>query len=194
MSKPWKPGRETVALPSEPRPSRIRRDPVRLDAKAVKPPPTREREIWTAIAGVVLIAAGCTALIVGVSAVTSSDSSAAAAPSAADQFTFCRTGAEPNCVIDGDTAVIAGERLEIAGMDAPEVRGAGCPAESRRGIQAAVRLRELLNGGTVAVTGTERGADGRLLRKVEVDARSVGLTMTAAGLARDYGGGLKSWC
>ena len=95
---------------------------------------------------------------------------------------------------DGDTANIDGERLEIAGMDAPEVRGAACPDERSRGIDAAVRLRDLLNSGEVKLLATQRAHDGRMLTKVEVDGRDVGAAMVAAGVAREYGGGPRSWC
>ena len=194
MSKPWKPGRETVALPSEPRPSRIRRDPARIGATAVKPPPSREREMWAAVAGVAVIAAGCAALVVGISQVTSSGKAEAVASEAAPRFSHCRTNAASDCVLDGDTIFIAGQRVEIAGVDAPDVHGSRCPEESRRGIQAAVRLRDLLNRGTVAITASERAADGRIARRVEADGRDVALTLVAGGFARTPGAGPRSWC
>ena len=186
--------KESVALPAEPRVSRIRRDPVRLEAKAVKAQPSREREIWTAAAGVVAIAACCTALVVGVSQVTSTGSSAAAAKPAGPRFGYCQTARDPDCVEDGDSFVMNGERIEIAGIDAAEIGGSDCVDEKRRGIEAAVRLRELLNGGTVAVTGAERAPDGRVASKVEVEGRDVGVTMLAGGFAREYRDGPRSWC
>ena len=82
---------------------------------------------------------------------------------------------------DGDTINLNGERVEIAGMDAPEIRGAACTEESRRGITAAVRLREILNSGEVKVTGTERGADGRLLTRLDAGGRDVATAMIAPG-------------
>ena len=187
--------KESVALPSEPRPSRIRRDPVRLEVKIEPKPRSREREIWTAVAGVALVAAGCTALVVGVSQVTSADGSgAAAATPALPRFDHCQTARDTDCVFDGDSFVMDGQAVEIAGIDAPEIRGARCPGEARRGIQAAVRLRDLLNRGTLDVAAPARSADGRVTRKVEVNGRDVALTMTAAGVAREYRDGPRSWC
>jgi endonuclease YncB( thermonuclease family) len=193
VSKPWTSGKATVALPAEPRPSRIRRDPPPAPT-VVKPRPSRQREMALAAAGVALIAAACAGLIVGISEVTSVQSPAAAAASrSAERFRYCRSGGGPDCVVDGDTLKIGGERFQLAGMDAPEVAGR-CREESRRGVQAAVRLHELLNGGTVAVANAERGADGTVARRVEVDGRDVALTMIAGGLARQPADGPQDWC
>lgn len=188
--------KESVALPSEPRPSRIRRDPARIEVKVEPKPRSREQEIWTAIAGVALVAVGCTALVVGVSQVTSADGSAAAAAAAppVPRFGHCQSARDPDCVIDGDSFVIDGQPAEIAGIDAPEIRGARCREEARRGIEAAVRLRDLLNRGTLDVARAARGPDGRVTRKVEVNGRDVALTMVAAGVAREYRDGPWDWC
>ncbi len=59
--------RETVQL----RPSRIRREPVAVQAeKKVNPYPT-ERETWIVVIGVILFAIAIAALTVGISDVTS---------------------------------------------------------------------------------------------------------------------------
>ena len=192
MSRQFK--RETVAL--TPAPSRIRRDPVQLQPQVPVVPRkarlrTREEELWFGAAGIVVLASACAALIVGISAITRSDGAAAPVP---ERFSHCYSGKRLNCVWDGDSATIDGQRVEIAGMDAPEVRGAACPDERRRGIDAAVRLRDLLNSGDVKLLGAQRAQDGRLLRKVEVDGRDVGAAMVASGVAREYGGGPRSWC
>jgi endonuclease YncB( thermonuclease family) len=203
VSKHWKPRRPTVELrPSgigrQPaRPSRIRRDPVRLE-KAVEPQPdSPEREMWGGIAGVVLFALIGAALIVGIAVITSHRNTAAAAE-AVPQFGHCYNHSGPNCVVDGDTIRVAGESIEIAGMDAPEIRAAQCPEEADRGVDAAVRLVALLNSGKVTIAAPERQADGQLLRKVEVGRRDVGRAMVRAGVARVYAGeGVserRGWC
>ena len=191
MSKPWKPGKETVPL----RPSRIRRDPLRPDKldKVEAKPWSREREMWGAFAGVVLIAAACAALMVGVSQVTNSGNRAEAA-SAAPQFDHCLNANQPDCILDGDTFFIGGERVEIAGIDAPEIRSSGCPEESRRGIQAAVRLKNLLNRGPVTLANARRDADGQLVREVDVQGIDVGTAMVAGGFARSAASAPGSWC
>lgn len=71
MSKQWKPGRHTVELQGEARPSRIRRDPVPArEPTAVRAYPS-EREIWTVVIGVVCFAVAIAIIIVGVSDYTS---------------------------------------------------------------------------------------------------------------------------
>ena len=191
MGKPWKPGKATVALPSEPRPSRIRRDPRRVETRVEPKPRSREREMWSAVLGVAVVAACCAALVIGVSQVTSSDPAAArAAKNTAPRFGYCRTARGPNCVEDGDTFFLAGERIEIAGIDAPELHPSRCPEEARRGIAAAVRLRELLNRAPprLMVYG------GRPQHKVEVNGVDVGAALVAGGFARELYDAPRSWC
>ena len=182
-----KPKRATVEL----RPSRIRRDPVLLQSAVEPKPLSPEREAWATAAGVVLFAFAAAALAVGFGEITGHGSDAA--PARAERFGQCYNNARSDCVIDGDTLYIGGQRLEIAGMDAPEIRGSRCPAETNRGIQAAVRLAALLNSGAVTIGGVERQADGQLLRRIAVDGRDVGKAMVGAGVARRYGSGL-DWC
>lgn len=199
MSKHWKPGGETALV----RPSRIRRDSVPLPGSRIRrapppvqkkvEPPSEEREIWTGIAGVLLICAAIAALTVGVSVATIIRGDPNAAARAA-RFGQCYNAPGPNCVLDGDTIEFAGQRLEIAGIVTPKIDGAGCPRERERGIDAAVRLADLLNRGTVATAGDERESDGTMRTKVEVDGFDVGVAMVNAGVARNSGDGPGSWC
>ena len=192
MSKQWKPGRQTVALQQAP--SKVRRAPVRIQPQVPvtkAPPRTREQELLAGAIGIVVLAAAFFALIMGTSAITELSGPPAVPP---PRFNHCYNGGGPNCVWDGDTINLDGEQIEIAGMDAPEIRGAACTDESRLGITAAVRLRDLLNRGEVKVTGTERGINGRLLTKLEAGGRDVATAMLAQGAARPYAGGPRSWC
>lgn len=185
MTKAFKPGRQAVEL----RPSRIRRDPVRIDTK-VKPE-SPEREVRTVVIGVVLFGAAIAAAIVGISDVTNGN---AREPVRSGQFGHCYNQAGADCVVDGDTIYLAGARVEIAGLDAPRIQGARCERERDRGIEAAGRLLELLNSGQVSVAGGETGADGQLLSKIAVDGRDIGAAMVSAGVAREEGGGQSGWC
>jgi endonuclease YncB( thermonuclease family) len=186
VSKLFRPGRETVEL----RPSRIRREPVRLAEKVE--PASREREIAGGIAGVLLFAIALAVAIVGVSIATifHDDPGAAAR---ADEFGQCYNGGL-NCVLDGGTIHVAGETVAIAGIAAPAIRGAQCDHERSRGIDAAVRLAALLNGGTVTMSAPFPDQNGRDVRKVLVSGRDVGQTMISAGLARPDNGGRPNWC
>ena len=197
MSKPWKPGKSIVALPAEPRPSRIRREPPRTEAKAVRAPPSREREMWMGIAGVLLITACSAALIVGFSEVTSHRAAVEAERAAnGEAFGYCHKSGDADCVFDGDTLFLGGEKIGIAGIDAPELHPARCAEEARQGAQAAVRLHDLVNRGPLTLTadGAERDADGRLMRKLDVGGVDIGAALIASGVARELGDGRRSWC
>jgi endonuclease YncB( thermonuclease family) len=111
-------------------------------------------------------------------------------------FGFCHTGGGTNCVVDGDTIRLAGEKIRVADIDAPETHDPRCAAEQQLGNQATRRLQQLLNGGSVSLQATDRDEDryGRKLRIVLVDGRSVGEMLVGEGLARSYGNGRRPWC
>ena len=111
-------------------------------------------------------------------------------------FSLCFTGGGYNCVVDGDTIWMKGEKIRIADIDAPETHDPRCASEKELGDQATLRLQQLLNNGAASLQPIDRDRDryGRLLRLVLVDGESVGDTLVAEGLARWYGGGRKPWC
>jgi len=186
VSKPLKLTKQTVEL----RPSRIRREPVPVQ-KAPEPP-SPQREVLGGIAGVTLFAVALAVLILGFSIATifHDDPNAAAREA---QFNQCYDAEGSNCVLDGDTAYVAGQKIEIAGLAAPKIEGAQCDDERTRGIAAAVRLASILNSGKVSVGPTVREPDGQLRTKIEVDGNDVGTAMVNAGVAREYGN-TNGWC
>lgn len=111
-------------------------------------------------------------------------------------FGFCHTGGGVNCVVDGDTIWLGGEKIRVADIDAPETHDARCASEQALGDQATRRLRQLLGGGAVTLRRIDRDRDqyGRKLRIVLVDGRSVGEALVDEGLARRYAGGRRPWC
>ena len=113
-----------------------------------------------------------------------------------EEFGFCHSGGGVNCVVDGDTLYLRGQKIRIAGIDAPETHDFDCPLEQALGNRATGRLQELLNGGSLTLASIERDRDryGRLLRDVSVDGRDVGDTLIAEGLARPYRGRKEDWC
>lgn len=194
MTKQWNPRRETVAL----RPSRIRRDPVRLDTpKTIVPTKrSRERDIWAAMFGVALFALSVATIVVGVSVATGKRDLTPVAEAAPLRFDYCRGNQPVDCVVDGDSFYLGAEKIAIAGIDAPEAHTPGCSREARLGVDSAVRLRRMLNDGAVTLEGTPwgRDKDGAALRRVRVNGVDVGQVMIAAGLARSLAGGTRSWC
>ena len=98
-------------------------------------------------------------------------------------------------VIDGDTFDYAGERIRIADIDTPELRGR-CPEEGRLARAAAERLEVLLGAGPFELKRLGRDQDryGRKLRVVVRGGRSLGDTLVAEGLARTWTGRRQPWC
>ena len=111
-------------------------------------------------------------------------------------FGSCHVGGGENCVVDGDTLWIDGVKVRVADIDAPETHDYKCASEKALGDRATVRLRQLVNSGTVTLGRIDRDEDryGRKLRIVMVDGESVGDTLVGEGLARWYGSGRKPWC
>jgi micrococcal nuclease len=98
-------------------------------------------------------------------------------------------------VIDGDTFSYRGQRVRIAGIDAPETHPPRCIEEARLGLAATQRLKQLLGSGTVTVSGADHDQYGRALRSVQVNGQDVGKAMTSAGMARSYDGKKRRpWC
>jgi micrococcal nuclease len=149
---------------------------------------------------VVLAAAACAGLAVGLGHVAppreSLQADASASAPATASFSYCQWGGGSNCVVDGDTFWIGGEKVRIAGIDAPETHPSRCDYEARLGNAATERLHDLLNSGAVTMTSIDRDRDvyGRLLRNVAVNGEDVGEAMISAGVAREYGSGRRSWC
>lgn len=113
------------------------------------------------------------------------------------RFSFCHSGGGTDCVVDGDTFRMGGEKIRIADIDTPETHPARCDREAELGAAATRRLHALLNSGAVSLETAGRDADryGRKLRLVSVDGRGVGETLVAEGLARRYAGGYREgWC
>jgi micrococcal nuclease len=111
-------------------------------------------------------------------------------------FGYCFRGGGSNCVVDGDTFWIGGDKVRIAGIDAPETHPPRCAYEARLGEQATEKLHALLNSGAVTMTRIDRDRDvyGRMLRNVQVNGADVGEAMVGAGVAREYRGGRRPWC
>lgn len=119
-----------------------------------------------------------------------------AASTATIDFAICGSGPRVNCVVDGDTFWMGGQKIRILDIDTAELSPSRCAEEERLGQAAKHRLHELLNGGrvTLETSGRDRDRYGRLLRRTYVDGRSVGTVLIGEGLARPYGGGRRSWC
>ena len=91
-------------------------------------------------------------------------------------------------VTDGDTFRLeSGERIRIAGIDAPEVHAdqAKCALEIRLGLAASVVARRLLDRRLVAFDRVGRSYN-RTVARVRVDGRDLAATLVAEGAARPW--------
>lgn len=113
-----------------------------------------------------------------------------------ENFRLCHVGGGTNCVVDGDTIYLHGQKIRIAGIDAPETHDYKCRSEKALGDRATRRLRQLLNSGSVSLSSIDRDEDvyGRKLRNVAVNGADVGDALVNEGLARPYRGSKMGWC
>lgn len=111
-------------------------------------------------------------------------------------FSLCGSAKRINCVVDGDTFWLAGEKIRIADIDTPELSPPRCKREEELGLRAKKQLQALLNGGSFELVAGGRDQDryGRQLRTVMRDGQSIGDMLVARGLARHWDGGRHGWC
>jgi micrococcal nuclease len=89
-------------------------------------------------------------------------------------------------VIDGDTIRLEdGSTVRVLGLDAPETRHPDLRGPQPFGVEAAERLRELVQGRTVRLERdiSDRDHYGRLLRHVWIDRSLVAEVLVREGLA-----------
>ena len=121
----------------------------------------------------------------------------AAPPSQPDRFRKCSSGVRYNCVVDGDTLWIKGQKIRVADIDAPEISTPKCSSELALGNRATERLIELVNAGPFqlqAWPGRDTDRYGRKLRVLVRDGRSLGDRLVSEGLARTWSGRREPWC
>lgn len=112
-------------------------------------------------------------------------------------FTMCADQIQRNCVIDGDTFRLDGERVRIEDIDAPEIFSPKCTRERSIGIQAKQELLALLNDGRFTLAryqDDERDVYGRKLWAVERGGQSIGAALVEKGLARRWSEPERDWC
>ncbi|HEX7854647.1 MAG TPA: thermonuclease family protein [Sphingobium sp.] len=101
-------------------------------------------------------------------------------------------------VTDGDTVRLAsGERIRIAGIDAPESRpeNAKCARELARGQAATHAAIPLLKGRTVTIDRVGKSYQ-RAVARLDLDGTDVGRLLIAEGIARPWPRGKPKpdWC
>ena len=76
---------------------------------------------------------------------------AGAVQSIVGKFALCSVAFGRDCVIDGDTIQVNGERVRMVDYDTPEISEPHCASEFALGQKAKFRLLELLNTGRVEI-------------------------------------------
>jgi micrococcal nuclease len=121
------------------------------------------------------------------------------------RFPLCADpGFAAACVVDGDTFQLPGpdrkarRTVRIAGIDAPELRGA-CPAETAAAARATRALQGWLNAGPFlleAATTVPRDQYGReLQRPIRANGDELARHMIRTGHAREFlSGRRQGWC
>lgn len=111
-------------------------------------------------------------------------------------FAQCSGSARTNCVIDGDTFWLNGQKIRIADINTPEVSDPQCAEEARLGNEATRSLITLLNDGGFSLETVDRDEDsyGRKLRIVTRAGDSLGDELVDQGLAERWKGYRGSWC
>lgn len=128
------------------------------------------------------------ALAASISVGLGTASPAADAPTPGIAFELCPPAtpvAEAlTCIVDGDSFRLGGERIELAGIDAPEIDGAECLAELALGVRATEFLAALLNTRAWVMRRVTLDAEGRTVARVHFGATTAGELLVSAGLAR----------
>ena len=109
---------------------------------------------------------------------------------------LCGKRSRANCVVDGDTLWIGGEKIRVADINTPETAQPGCAHEKRLGEKAKQRLVALVNQGPFELKREGRDEDryGRKLRVLVRGGKSLGMRLVAEGLAEPWTGRRRDWC
>ncbi len=98
-----------------------------------------------------------------------------------------------NCVVDGDTIWLNGEKIRFSTFNTPEVAGK-CKREIELADQATRKLSAILSSNRFIVQRQGLDRYERRLAVVRVAGRDVADLMIAAGLAHEWQGFRQSWC
>ena len=96
--------------------------------------------------------------------------------------------ARVTCVVDGDTVWIAGEKIRLLDIDAPEMRG-DCARERRLAIAARDRLVAVLNARPFTIQREGKDRYGRTLARLG----DAGAVLLREGLAHRWPD-REGWC
>ncbi len=93
-------------------------------------------------------------------------------------------------IIDGDSLVLAGVRIRLKGIDAPEI-GQSCTGMDGAfecGREARIRLRKFVGVSQISCQGWQYDKYQRLLAECKTGSKNLNREMAASGWAVAYGG------
>lgn len=110
-------------------------------------------------------------------------------------FAFCGRSGLNNCVADGNTFWMKGVKMQLAGIDVPQIDRARCMEERQRGFIAKVRLRDMLNAGTFDVaSSSDAGGQATERKRLSRSGVSFADQLVREGLAHPVSAKNQSWC
>jgi len=110
-------------------------------------------------------------------------------------FAFCGRSGLNNCVADGNTFWMKGVKMQLAGIEVPQIDRARCMEERQRGFVAKVRLRDMLNAGAFDVASSG-AAGGQATERKRLSRSGVSFAdqLVREGLAHPASAKNQSWC
>jgi micrococcal nuclease len=116
----------------------------------------------------------------------------------AETLALCSGKVRINCLVDGDTIWIEGEKLRMIGYDTPEPTTGVCGGEAEIALahEATARALELLNTNpwSVDYSGDIDNTGTRELVTIRINGRDLGDILIEERLARSWPDGDKFWC
>jgi micrococcal nuclease len=109
---------------------------------------------------------------------------------------LCGSAGRIDCVVDGDTLWLDGEKIRIVNIDAPEVKGR-CRAESARAADATRALANLVANRPIRLVRQGEDRYGRTLAAVVTPEGDVGQALVGRHLAARWHGRREpasTWC
>ncbi|MCP4408844.1 MAG: thermonuclease family protein [Gammaproteobacteria bacterium] len=106
---------------------------------------------------------------------------------------ICAGSKRVNCVVDGDTIWLNGEKIRLESFNTPEVNGK-CNRERQLARQATRRLSQILSSRPFTVVRSGYDIYGRRLAFVSTASGGVGGKLIREGLAHEWHGRKQSWC
>lgn len=106
---------------------------------------------------------------------------------------ICNSSKRINCVVDGDTIWLDGEKIRLEGFNTPEMNGE-CNRESQLARKARSKLSRALSSNPFEVARGGHDRYGRRLATVSVNSVDVGDPLIRDGLAHVWRGRKQDWC